>query len=198
MSITRINLLDWREERREQRKQQFFVMLGLGAAFSASIIGLMLVTVGAQIDSQLSRNSYLQTQIAEADQKIKEIEELEAARTNLIARMRVIETLQASRSATVHFFDEIINTLPDGVNLTSIKQAGNKVTIDGVAESNGRVSTYMKNLDASSWFSDPKLIVIKTSERDRQRKSEFTLEVQNLTKAKKPGETAPAAGGEAS
>lgn len=195
MSTTRINLLDWREELREQRKQQFFAMLGLGAAFSASIIGLMLATLGTQIDNQVSRNSYLQTQIAEADQKIKEIEELEAARANLIARMRVIETLQASRSATVHFFDEIINTLPDGVNLTSIKQSGSKITLDGVAESNGRVSTYMKNLDSSPWFSDPKLVVIKTSERDRQRKSEFTLEVQNMTQAKKADEKAPAVGG---
>src|SRR3546814_10243322 len=84
------------------------------------------------------------------DQKIKEIEDLERVKSNLLARMRVIENLQANRSATVHFFDEIVSTLPDGVNLTSLKESGGAVTIDGIADSNGRISTYMKNLDARS------------------------------------------------
>jgi type IV pilus assembly protein PilN len=97
--------------------------------------------------------------------------------------MRVIEQLQQSRSATVHFFDEIINTLPDGVYLTGIKQSGADVTLDGIAESNGRISAYMKNLDASPWFKDPKLVVIRTSDKNHLRNSEFQLKVTNLTKA---------------
>src|SRR3546814_3576895 len=96
--------------------------------------------------------------------------------------MRVIEKLQANRSATVHFFDEIVSTLPDGVNLTSLKESGGAVTIDGIADSNGRISTYMKNLDASPWFSDPRLVVIKTNDKNKlhKRSEEHTSELQSL------------------
>lgn len=180
----RINLLDWRAARRERVKQQFFVQLGLSAALGAAVVGLVWVSILGDIEDQRARNSYLKDQIAEADQKIKEIEDLERTKSNLLARMRVIEELQASRSATVHFFDEIVNTLPEGVSIAAIKQQGGSVTVDGVAESNGRVSTYMKNVEASQWFSEPKLVVIKTVEKDSRRQSEFTLQFKNLTKAK--------------
>lgn len=176
-----INLLDWRGARREQRKKEFATQLGIGVAFAAAIVGLVYINVTGAYEHQVARNDYLRQQIKEMDQKIKEIEDLERVRGNLLARMRVIEELQASRSAMVHFFDEIINTLPDGVNITGIKQQGANVTIDGVADSNGRISTYMKNLDASSWFDNPNLIIIKSNERDRRRKSEFQLQVRVLT-----------------
>ena len=136
----------------------------------------------AAISHQRSRNNFLQQQIADLDKQIKEIQELQKVKANLLARMRVIEQLQQSRSATVHFFDEIINTLPDGVYLTSIRQQGQNVTLDGIAESNGRISAYMKNLDASPWFKDPKLVVIKTDDKSRLRNSQFQLKVTNLTK----------------
>lgn len=181
--MTKINLLDWRAAKREQRKRQFVVLLAAGAVVGALIFLAGLFVLDSEISNQDDRNTYLKQQITEVDQKIKEIQDLEKTKNNLLARMQVIEELQASRSATVHFFDEIVNTLPEGVNLTSIKQAGSDVTIEGVAESNGRVSTYMKNLDASPWFKDPKLIVIKTSDKSNLRKSEFTLQVKNLTKA---------------
>ena len=181
--MTKINLLDWRAQRREQIKQRFFVMMGAAVAVAAVIFGVTYLTMKNAIDLQNDRNNYLKQQIAEVDQKIKEIQELEKVKNNLLARMRVIEELQASRSATVHFFDELVNTLPEGVTLTSIKQAGTQVTVEGAAESNGRVSTYMKNLEASAWFDDPKLIVIKTTESGTARRSDFTLQVTNLTKA---------------
>lgn len=180
---THINLLDWRQARRDRHKKQFFTMLGLAAVGSIALVLLGLLTATAAIEHQNARNSYLKQQIAETDKKIKEIHDLENTKASLLARMQVIEQLQANRSATVHFFDEIVNTVPDGVTLTGIKQSGDSVTIEGVADSNGRVSTYMKNLETSQWFADPKLIVIKTSEKDKQRKSEFTLQVKNLTKA---------------
>ncbi|MGH8504616.1 MAG: PilN domain-containing protein [Stenotrophobium sp.] len=180
---THINLLDWRQARRDRHKNQFFTMLGLAAVGSIALVLLGLLTATAAIEHQNARNSYLKQQIAETDKKIKEIHDLENTKASLLARMQVIEQLQANRSATVHFFDEIVNTVPDGVTLTGIKQSGDSVTIEGVADSNGRVSTYMKNLETSQWFADPKLIVIKTSEKDKQRKSEFTLQVKNLTKA---------------
>lgn len=179
---TRINLLDWRRERREVRQRQFLAILGLAVISAGIVVWTISLTMQAAVDNQQARNDYLQREIAEADRKVKEIQELEKVKSSLLARMRVIEELQASRSATVHFFDEVVNTLPDGVNLTSVKQNGGSVTIDGVAEANGRVSTYMKNLDASPWFDDPRLVVIKTTEKNGQRSSEFTLQVKNLTK----------------
>lgn len=179
---TRINLLDWRAERRARRKQQFQIMLGLGFVISAAVVGLGYFAVGQAIEGQNERNQFLTQQIAELDLKIKEIQELEKTRQNLLSRMKVIEQLQQSRSATVHFFDEIVNTIPDGVYLTGVKQSGQNITIDGVAESSGRISAYLKNLDASPWFKDPRLVVIKTAEKNKQRNSEFQLQVTNLTK----------------
>lgn len=185
--IIRINLLDWRAQRRELRKRQFNAMLGIAFFVSAGLVAISYLLAGNAVDHQNARNEYLRQQIAEVDLKIKEIQELEKVKRNLLSRMRVIEELQASRSATVHFFDELVNTLPEGVNLVSVKQTGTGVVIEGIAESNARVSTYMKNLDASKWFADPKLVVIKTTEKNSQRQSEFTLQVKNLTK---PGDSA--------
>ena len=193
--MTKINLLDWRSARRQKRKQQFTVMAGGTLLASLVVVALAYFAMDAAIDHQQERNKTLQNEIALLDKQIKEIQELQKTRSNLLARMRVIEQLQQSRSATVHFFDEIINTLPDGVYLTTIKQSGNDVTLDGTAESNGRISAYMKNLDASPWFKDPKLVVIKTNDKERLRNSDFELKVTNLTKA--TDNTAPAAAGAA-
>jgi type IV pilus assembly protein PilN len=188
---TRINLLDWRQELRDTRRKQFLVMLGLSGAASAALVVLGILAASEAVDHQRLRNDYLKQQIAETEKKIKEIQDLEKTKASLLARMRVIEQLQASRAATVHFFDEIVNTLPEGITLTAIKQTGDNVNIEGTADSNGRVSTYMKNLESSQWFAEPKLVVISTSEKDKQRKSTFTLQVKNLTKATaKKGEDA--------
>ncbi len=181
--MTKINLLDWRTQQREQRKQRFFAMMGVAVLTALAVFGIAYLMMQHELDLQNDRNNYLNQQIADVDQKIKEIQELEKVKNNLLARMRVIEELQASRSATVHFFDELVNTVPEGVTLTSIKQIGAQVTIEGAAESNGRVSTYMKNLEASPWFNDPKLVVIKTTDTGSQRRSDFTLQVTNLTNA---------------
>jgi type IV pilus assembly protein PilN len=180
---THINLLDWRQDLRDARRKQFFSLLGLSAVASAALVLLGLLAATGAVEHQQTRNDYLKQQIAEAELKIKELQDLEKTKASLLARMRVIEQLQASRSATVHFFDEIVNTLPDGISLTEIKQVDTNVTIDGISESNGRISTYMKNLEASQWFAEPKLVVITTSEKDKKRKGAFTLQVKNLTKA---------------
>jgi len=182
MSI-KINLLDWRQELRDARKKQFVSLLGLSSIACAGVVLLGMLLASEAIDHQNNRNAYLKQQIAETEKKIKEIQDLEKTRASLLSRMRVIEQLQASRSATVHFFDEIVNTIPEGITLTSIKQNGTNVNIDGIAESNGRVSTYMKNLEASEWFTEPRLVVISTNPKDKQRKSMFSLRVKNLTKA---------------
>lgn len=189
--MMKINLLDWRGQRRELRKKQFIGIMATAVAIAALIFGGGFFMVSNAISNQNDRNKYLEQQIAEIELKIKEIQELEKVKNNLIARMRVIEELQASRSATVHFFDELVSTLPDGVTLTKIKQSGKSVTIEGAAESNGRVSTYMKNLDGSPWFDRPELVVIKTQETGTSRRADFTLRVTNLTKASETGEGNP-------
>lgn len=191
----RINLLDWRQAQRDLRRKQFFAMLGAACGAGVVIVTLWMFGMQSAVAAQQARNAYLKQQIAEADQKIKEIEELDKVKRNLLARMRVIEELQASRSASVHFFDEVVNTLPEGISLTSIKQAGGRVLFEGVAESNGRISTYMKNLEASEWFDDPQLIVIRTDDKDkdRLRQGQFQLSVKNLTK---PGDASDDDGGE--
>ena len=179
-----INLLDWRTEQSTLRKNQFFATLGLGAALAIGGVGVVYFGVQSAIDHQIERNNFLNAQIVEMDKKIKEIEELEKVKANLLARMKVIEELQASRAAMVHFFDEILNTLPEGVYIKSLKQAGAAVTIEGVAESNNRVSAYMKNIESSRWFADPKLVVINTKDVAKRRQSEFQLQFKNLTRQK--------------
>ena len=182
----KINLLDWRTELSNFRQQQFLAMLGLGVVIAAGSVFMIRTGVQGAIEHQQERNAFLQGQIAEMDKKIKEIEELEKVKANLLARMKVIKELQASRTAMVHFFDEILNTLPDGVYIKSLKQQGAAVTVEGVAESNGRVSAYMKNIESSRWFTEPRLVVINTKDVNRRRQSEFTLQFKNLTK-EKPG-----------
>lgn len=186
--MTKINLLDWRAQRRELRKRRFVAMMAAAAAVAGLVLTVAFLFVDGALDGQNARNEYLSRQIAEVDEKIKEIQELERVKSNLLARMRVIESLQASRTASVHFFDELVQTLPEGVTLTAIKQTGTEVTLEGAAESNGRVSSYMKNLEASPWFEDTQLVVIKTSDAGPAKRSDFTLRVKNLTKPAAPDE----------
>ncbi len=179
--MTRINLLDWRSERRERRKKEFFGLLGLAVVAAVAVVVVVVLGLGAAVNNQQARNHYLKQQIADIDKQIKQIKALDKLRDDLLSHMQVIEHLQQSRAATVHFFDEIVSTLPDGVYLTSLEQQENNVTLKGVAQSNGRVSAYIKNLDASPWFANPRLVVITTSEQNHQHRSDFTLEVKNLT-----------------
>ncbi|MDT0634819.1 PilN domain-containing protein [Spectribacter hydrogenoxidans] len=183
-TLIRINLLDWREARREQRKKQFLTALGVAALGALGLVALGVFAYNSAIDSQQARNRFLQAEIAEIDKQIAEIEALEQTRDNLITRMRIIEELQQSRSQIVHYFDQIVETLPEGVYLTSLKQNGKTTTVNGIAESNGRVSAYMVNLDASAWFDDPRLVVIKGTSGGSQRAAEFTLNFRTVNPQK--------------
>lgn len=154
------------------------MIVGVGiVALLIAVAATMLIN--NSVNDQFARNNYLKQQIRQTDREIAQIKDLQKVRDNLLARMQVIETLQQNRSATVHFFDEVVNTLPSGVYLKSVKEHGDHVTLQGVAQSNGRVSEYMKNLDASPWFNDPRLKVIKTEHHNHQRHSDFTLLVDN-------------------
>ena len=143
----KINLLDWRTELSNQRKQQFFVMLGLGVAVALGGVGAVYMGVDSAIQYQQQRNRFLQAQIQEMDKKIKEIEELEKVKANLLARMKVIEELQASRAAMVHFFDEILNTLPEGVYIKTLRQNGPNVVVPIASQEYGMREFHIEDLN---------------------------------------------------
>ena len=159
--MARINLLPWRAERRTQRQKEFMVMLG-ASALGAAVLAFAIVSWhGAQVDGQHERNDYLKAQIATLDQQIVEIEQLDQQKAQLLARKEVIEQLQANRSQMVHLFDSLVRTIPDGVVLTSIRQEGEVLRLEGRAQSNARVSTYMRMLETSGWMSRPELEIIE-------------------------------------
>lgn len=173
--MARINLLPWREEQRKQKQYEFFGLIGFAAALAGVVVILMHVYYVQLIDRQNDRNKYLQDEIAVLDKKIKEIQELEKEKQRLLDRMRAIEQLQTNRPLIVHFFDELIDSLPEGVSVTSLKQSGELITIEGSAQSNARVSSFMRNLEKSQWLANPKLDVISSKDESGVRISNFTL-----------------------
>jgi type IV pilus assembly protein PilN len=179
--MIKINLLDWREAKREQRQKQFLISLAGTAALGAVVVLAMNMKVTGDLEFQRSRNDHLRAEITAMDKQIAEIKALEKVKTNLLARMRVIEELQRSRTEIVHFFDEVLTTAPAGLYITELAQSGRTTKVSGVAESNGRVSSYIRNLDASPWFEKAKLIVIRTDDKNRRRQSDFQLQF-NLSK----------------
>jgi type IV pilus assembly protein PilN len=175
--MARINLLPWRAERRKHRQKEFLTMLGLSAAAAAFLAFLIISYYSAQISGQNERNAYLQDQIAKVDQQIKEIDALDEKKRRLLARKEVIEQLQANRSQMVHLFDSLVRTIPDGVILTSLKQEGDKLTIEGRSQSNARVSSYMRTLESSGWMTNPDLSIIEAKAGDPGLPYAFTLSV---------------------
>jgi len=175
--MARINLLPWRAERRKLRQKEFMTMLGLSAAAGVVLWFLINTYYNNQISGQNERNAYLQGQIAQVDKQITEIDELDKKKSKLLARKEVIEQLQANRSQMVHLFDSLVRTIPDGVILTSIKQEGDKLTLEGRSQSNARVSTYMRNLEGSGWMSKPDLSIIEAKAGDPALPYTFTLTV---------------------
>ena len=189
--MVNINLLPWRESRRKQQ-QRNFATLTLGVlAIMALVMVLVHMEFGRRIEYQQQRNQFLTGEITVLDQKIKEIQELEKKKKNLIARMDVIQQLQVSRPEVVHLFDELGKTIPEGVQISDLTQSDRSIAINGVAQSNARVSVYMRNLDQSSWFQEPSLQIIESHTESREKKgrqmSRFALQFRQT------GETAEAA-----
>lgn len=172
--MANINLLPWREAERKEQTQNFLIVMGVCVAFSAAAVFSVLLFLGNQEDYQVERNNFLQAEIKKLDNALKQIADLENTKEELLSRMEVIQSLQQRRPQIVHLFDELVRTVPEGIYLNSIKQKGTSLTIDGVAESNGRVSAYMRNIDASEWMVTPKLKVIKTL-KGTLRSSQFQL-----------------------
>jgi len=150
--MAHINLLPWRTERRKQREREFFMQLA--AAFVAAVLVLFLWVfwMDMRIDNQTERNSYLQGEIKQLDERIAKIKDLEKVRERLLARKQIIEQLQANRSQMVHLFDELVKTIPASARLGGLKQVGDSMTLEGVAQSNASVAEYMRNIEASQWM----------------------------------------------
>ncbi len=178
--MARINLLPWRAELRKQRRTEFLTIVGICAGIAALVWGGIHFHYQERIEFQKERNSYLTMEIAKLDKQIKEIEELEKEKDRLIARMKAIESLQTSRPLVVRLFDEMVTSLPEGVYLKELAQKGTAVELKGVAESNARVSSFMRNIEKSEWVKNPKLEIIQTTDEQNRRIANFTLRLEQV------------------
>jgi len=193
--MARINLLPWRENLRKQRQREFGAMI-VGALFFTLLLGFYVhLHISGMIDHQKARNGFLKKEIAEMDRKIKEIKDLENTKAKLLARINVIQQLQGSRPEVVHLFDELVTRTPEGSYLTDVTQKSRGVTINGRAQSNARVSSYMRNIDISEWLHAPSLQVIENKDKTGTGFSHFTLAVGQKNKNATPQVIGAAAGG---
>lgn len=192
--MIRINLLPHREIRRKRQQQQFFAMLGVVVAIGAGIWFAVHAYLDDQFDNQKNRNKYLQGEIDKLDKQIAEIQKLKDQTAALLARKRVVETLQGTRSEVVYLLDQLVRQLPEGVYLKAIKQTGTKVLINGYTQSQARVSTLMRNLESSPHLEQPSLVEIKGTQVGAQRFNEFTMyiNIRRAVATETPG-TKPAA-----
>lgn len=159
--MARINLLPWREQRREERKQRFLVALGAVLVGAAALVFAGDQYLNGAIAQQNVRNEFVRKEIAVLDARIKEISELKQRRQQLLERMKTIQDLQGNRPIIGRVFDQLVRTLPDGVHFTELKMTGKNIAIKGAAESNNRVSALMRNLDGSEWLTAPNLTEVK-------------------------------------
>lgn len=176
--MIRINLLPHREQKRAARQRELAFLAG-----GTSILGLLIVfmvhtILSTQIENQGARNNFLTTEIKKLDDQIAEIKVLKEQTQAMLARKQVVETLQSNRSAVVYLLDQLVRQLPDGVYLKAVKQSGNSISLQGYAQSNARVATLMRSLEASPWLQSPNLIEVKAATINNLRVSEFSLNVK--------------------
>lgn len=193
--MIRINLLPHREEKRRRLRIQFAVLAGLALVAGVALVGLVHAAISGQIEYQQGRNKFLNDQIAILDRQIDEIKKLKDQLQQLLSRKKVVETLQSNRSDVVHLLDDLVRQLPEGVYLKSVKQVGPKVTVTGYAQSNARVSTLMRSLEASPNLEKPTLVEIKAATVANRRANEFTLTLAVTRQPPPAGDKKPAAAG---
>ncbi|MEE8529265.1 MAG: PilN domain-containing protein [Nitrosomonadaceae bacterium] len=175
--MIRLNLLPHRELKRKARQQQFAALAGITFFLGLLTVGMVHIMITGQIEHQESRNDYMKNQIAILDKQIDEIKQIRAQTQALLARKKVVETLQDNRSDVVHLLDQLVRLLPDGVYLRSIKQTNQTINLTGYAQSNARVSTLMRKLESSPWLGLPSLVEIKASKVNNARLNAFSLNV---------------------
>ena len=176
--MIRINLLPHREEKRSERRQQFYAVAGLITVLAGLIWFLGYSLINSTLGDQEGQNLFLRKQIADLDKEIDEIKRLSEQTDSLLSRKRIIESLQANRTETVYLFNELARQVPEGVYLKSLKQTGQKISLLGYAQSNSRVSTLMRNLEASPLLEKPDLVEIKAVTVNNRRISEFNMNIQ--------------------
>jgi len=201
--MIRINLLPHRAAARKLQQLQFYALLGVSGAIGLVAWGLVHLFIAERIDHQASRNDYLRKENARLDTEIAEIKKLKEEISALLARKQVIESLQANRAQSVQLLDELAKQTPDGVYLKALKQDGQRVSLAGYAQSNARVSTLMRNIQASPHLENPQLVEIKAAQVSNRRLSEFSLgfavkrpaieEPKGAGSGKSDGKAAPAA-----
>jgi type IV pilus assembly protein PilN len=176
--MIRINLLPHREIKRAIRRRQFNYLLVATLVIAAGVIGIGQAVISNRLAYQEERNSFLEAEITKLDSQIKEIKKIKEETRALLERKQVVETLQSNRTEVVHLFDELIRILPEGLYLKSVKQTGSQIQLLGYTQSSARVSTLMRNLEASPWFEQPTLVEIKAATVNNLRANEFNLQVK--------------------
>jgi len=175
--MPKINLLPWREELRKDAQRNFLLLMALAALLAAAAVFGVKTLYEQRIAAQDSRNSYLKREITKLDARIAEIEKLDETRAALLNRKQVIEDLQANRTLMVRLFNEMVRTVPAGIRLLNTRQVDDQITITGTAQSNARVSTYLRNLEAASVLHDPRLRIIEAAVEDTDAQMPFGFTV---------------------
>ena len=176
--MIRVNLLPHRQIRREARQRQFGLMAAFTAIVASTIVFMAYTVINAKIDSQTERNARLDAAIVKLDKEIKDIQDLKDQISAMLERKQVVENLQTNRSQAVIVFDELSRQLPEGMYFKSIKQVGDLITLEGVADTNARVATLVRNYNASTWLEAPGLVEIKAVTANGQKQNVFTLTVK--------------------
>ena len=179
--MAKINLLPWREERRQELKKEFLTILVGVAVLGAFLVVLGHMVANGAVSGQKDRNAYLQRYIDELNSQVKEIKELEKKRRELLDRMKVIQELQGNRPIIVRIFDELVRSIPDGVFYKDLSRTDKVIKLNGVSESNNRISSLMRNIDKSVWFEDPNLTSVRASPDNGEQASEFSLSFKITT-----------------
>lgn len=176
--MVRINLLPHRQIRRAERQREFNLMLAFAAAAGVALVFLGSTILGSKLDEQVNRNARLETASANLDKQIEEIKELKSQIRNVLERKQIVENLQVNRSQSVMMLDEISRQMPEGMYLKALKQQGRLVTLEGVADTNARVATLVRNLSRSEWLQSPNLVEIKSATVNGIRQNNFTVNAQ--------------------
>ena len=175
--MIRINLLPHRAEKRRARRQQFYGLLGMVSVLAALLVFLGYTVISGYITAQEAKNDFLKKEIVVLDKQIDQIKRLKEQTQALLARKQIIESLQRDRAEAVNLLSEMARQMPEGVYIRSLKQDGVKVSLTGYAQSSARVSTLMRNIEASQYLEKPLLIEIKAVELDKRRLNEFSMTV---------------------
>jgi type IV pilus assembly protein PilN len=175
--MIRVNLLPHRQIRREARQREFGLMAGFAAIAGAVIVFMGLTYVDAQVNAQTERNARLEAAIAQLDREIADIKDLKDQISIMLDRKQVVENLQTNRSQAVIVLDELSRQLPEGMYYKSIKQISNVITLEGVADTNARIATLVRNLSSSNWLESPNLVEIKAETINGLKQNAFTMNV---------------------